>query len=158
MDLRQKIMTLSQAAELREKWRQQGETVIFTNGVFDILHAGHVQYLTEARKLGDHLILGLNSDSSVKKIKGPERPVQKEQDRAIILAGLWAVDVIILFETETPIDLITTLKPDILVKGGDYTFDEIVGAPEVTKAGGEVRTIRFVEGRSTTNIIQRIRE
>ncbi len=156
MDLEAKIVSLKEAKEIMEKWKNANEKVCFTNGVFDILHSGHVKYLTEARKLGDHLVLGLNTDDSVKRLKGPTRPIQNEHDRGIILAGLWAIDLVIPFSEDTPYNLITNLKPDILIKGGDYTFDTIVGAPEVAAYGGEVKTINFVEGKSTTNIIEKI--
>jgi rfaE bifunctional protein nucleotidyltransferase chain/domain len=156
MRLEEKIVGLPEAKKIVAEWKGEGKKVCFTNGVFDILHAGHVKYLAEARRLGDRLVLGLNTDSSVKKIKGPSRPIQDENDRAIILAGLWAVDLIVLFSEETPYNLIVSLMPDVLIKGGDYTFDTIVGAPEVIENGGEVRTINFVEGKSTTNIIGKI--
>ena len=156
MDLEAKIVSLEKAIEIRKNWKIDGKKVCFTNGVFDILHPGHVKYLSEARHLGDYLILGLNTDKSVKRLKGPTRPIQNEQDRAIILAGMCAVDLIIYFTDDTPYHLITTLLPDVLIKGGDYTFDTIVGAPEVTENGGVVKTINFVEGKSTTNIIKKI--
>ncbi len=156
MDLEGKIVSLEKAKEIRGKLKQDGKKVCFTNGVFDILHPGHVKYLTEARKLGDFLVLGLNMDASVKRLKGPTRPIQNEDDRAAVLAGLWAVDLIVHFSEDTPYNLITALMPDVLIKGGDYTFDTIVGAPEVAANGGEVKTINFVEGKSTTNIIKKI--
>lgn len=156
LNLEAKIVSRAKAKELAELRKQKGDSVVFTNGVFDILHAGHVQYLSEAKKLGDFLILGLNSDSSVKRLKGPERPIQKQQDRAIILAGLWAVDLVVLFEEDTPLELIELIQPSILVKGGDYTFDTIVGAREVARSGGIVKTISLVEGKSTTNLIKLI--
>ncbi len=156
MDLEAKIVSMEEAKTIVNKWKEAGEKVCFTNGVFDILHPGHVKYLTEARLLGDHLVLGLNTDDSVKRLKGPTRPIQNENDRAAVLAGLWAVDLIVHFSEDTPYDIITTLMPNVLIKGGDYTFDTIVGAPEVAANGGEVRTINFVEGKSTTNIIGKI--
>ncbi len=156
MILEEKIVELKQAKIIMDQWKAQGDRVCFTNGVFDILHPGHVKYLTEARRMGDHLVLGLNTDESVKRLKGPTRPIQSENDRAVVLAGLWAIDLVVLFPDDTPYKLITTLLPDILIKGGDYTFDTIVGAVEVTESGGEVRTINFVEGKSTTNIINKI--
>ena len=158
MNLHDKIVNLQQAIEIRTRWKQGGEKVVFTNGCFDILHPGHVLYLTEAREMGDHMILGLNTDASVQRLKGPSRPIQSENDRAIVVAGLWAIDLIVLFDEDTPFNLITSLMPDILVKGGDYTFDTIVGAPEVAAAGGEVRTIEFVAGKSTTRIISKMLE
>lgn len=156
LNLEAKIVSREKAKEIADLHKEKGDTVVFTNGVFDILHAGHVQYLSEAKKLGDFLILGLNSDSSVKRLKGPERPIQKQQDRAIILSGLWSVDLVVLFEEDTPLELIKLIQPSILVKGGDYTFDTIVGAREVTSSGGIVKTISLVEGKSTTNIIKLI--
>jgi len=130
---------------------------VFTNGVFDILHAGHVTYLAEARALGDVLVLGLNTDASVRRLKGPERPINNENDRATVVAALRAVDHVVLFDDDTPIRVITALLPDVLVKGGDYTRDTIVGADEVEANGGRVVTIPLLEGRSTTNIINRAR-
>lgn len=156
LNLEAKIVSRVKAKEIADLHKEKGDTVVFTNGVFDILHAGHVQYLSEAKKLGDFLILGLNSDSSVKRLKGPGRPIQKQQDRAIVLSGLWSVDLVVLFEEDTPLELIKLLQPSILVKGGDYTFDTIVGAKEVTDLGGIVKTISLVEGKSTTNIIKLI--
>lgn len=158
MNLKEKIVSLNQAIHIRAQWKDANEKVVFTNGCFDILHPGHVLYLNEARLMGDHMILGLNTDASVKRLKGPTRPIQSENDRAIVAAGLWAIDLIVLFDEDTPFSLITTLMPDVLVKGGDYTFDTIVGAPEVAAAGGEVRTIDFVEGKSTTRIISKMTE
>lgn len=156
MNLHDKIVNLPKAAAIRAQWEKAAEKVVFTNGCFDILHPGHVLYLTEARKMGDHLILGLNTDASVQRLKGPNRPIQSENDRAIVAAGLWAIDLVVFFDEDTPINLIKTLMPDVLVKGGDYTFDTIAGAPEVVAAGGEVRTIDFVAGKSTTRIIAKM--
>ncbi|KAA3618902.1 MAG: D-glycero-beta-D-manno-heptose 1-phosphate adenylyltransferase [Calditrichaeota bacterium] len=158
MDLNEKIVDLEQAVQIRSRWKDADEKVVFTNGCFDILHPGHVLYLTEARMMGDHMILGLNTDASVQRLKGPGRPIQSENDRAIVAAGLWAIDLIVLFDEDTPYDLIKTLMPDVLVKGGDYTFDTIVGAPVVAASGGEVKTIDFVEGKSTTRIISKMIE
>ena len=129
---------------------------MFTNGCFDILHIGHIRYLQEAKKLGDILIVGLNSDASVKRIKGPERPVNSEQDRAELLCALGCVDYVVIFEEDTPIDLIIKVQPDVLVKGGDYINEYVVGTKEVEARGGELVLIPFVEGRSTTNIIKKI--
>ncbi|MDH3393789.1 MAG: D-glycero-beta-D-manno-heptose 1-phosphate adenylyltransferase [Desulfobulbaceae bacterium] len=135
-----------------------GRKVVFTNGCFDILHTGHVTYLEAARSLGDCLIVGLNSDSSIKAIKGPERPINKEQDRARLLAALGCVDHVVLFEEETPIKVITALLPDVLIKGGDWAIDQIVGGKEVTEAGGTVANIPLVADFSTTSLIERIRQ
>lgn len=130
---------------------------MFTNGVFDILHAGHVMYLEAARAMGDVLVVGMNTDESVRRIKGPTRPVNDQQDRALVLAALRCVDHVVLFDQDTPINLITTIMPDVLVKGGDYTRDTIVGADEVEAGGGTVATIPLLDGRSTTNTIAKAR-
>jgi rfaE bifunctional protein nucleotidyltransferase chain/domain len=132
-----------------------GDRVVFTNGCFDILHAGHVELLARCRDLGEHVVLGLNSDASVKGLKGPNRPVNDQLSRAIVLAGLSFVDAIIIFEEDTPLELITKIKPDILVKGGDYKASEVVGADVVKQNGGEVKIIPLVEGYSTTAIINK---
>jgi D-beta-D-heptose 7-phosphate kinase/D-beta-D-heptose 1-phosphate adenosyltransferase len=129
--------------------------VIFTNGVFDILHAGHVTYLEEARALGDVLVVGLNSDDSVRRLKGPTRPVNTQEDRARVLGALRCVDHVIVFDDDTPLAVITALIPDVLVKGGDYTRDTVVGADVVEHYGGSVVIIPLLEGRSTTSIIAR---
>ena len=145
-----KIITGSQWGEIRDGYH----SVVFTNGCFDVLHRGHVTYLAQARDLGDCLVVGLNSDTSVKRLKGENRPVNSENDRAIVLAALSFVDYIILFEEDTPKNLIEQVKPDILVKGGDYQIENIVGADFVTENGGKVLTIPFVDGYSSTKIIQ----
>lgn len=132
-------------------------TVVFTNGVFDILHAGHVTYLQEARALGDVLIVGMNSDASVRRLKGPSRPVNPEADRATVLAALRCVDHVLIFEDDTPLACIEAILPNVLVKGGDYTRDTVVGADAVESNGGKVVLIPLLEGRSTTNIITRAR-
>ena len=138
-------------------WKNEGKKVVFTNGVFDLLHIGHITYMAKAAELGDKLVIGLNSDSSVKRIKGEDRPVNDQNSRAALLAALFFVDAIVVFEEDTPINVITTLMPDILVKGADYSIENIVGAKEVIADGGEVKTINFVEGYSSTSIIQKIR-
>ena len=140
------------------QWQSGGKKVVFTNGVFDLLHIGHITYLAKAAELGDKLVIGLNSDSSVKRIKGEDRPVNDQNSRAALLAALFFVDAIVVFEEDTPINVITTLMPDILVKGADYSIENIVGAKEVMAKGGEVKTIDFVEGYSSTSIIKKIRE
>ncbi len=134
--------------------KAEGKKIVFTNGCFDLLHVGHVRYLQEAKKLGDALVVGINSDASVKRLKGPTRPVQNEQDRAEILAALEAVDATVLFTEDTPENLIHKVKPDILVKGGDWKIDSIVGAPFVMSYGGKVMSLQFVDGKSTTKIIE----
>jgi D-beta-D-heptose 7-phosphate kinase/D-beta-D-heptose 1-phosphate adenosyltransferase len=137
--------------------QEQGKKIVFTNGCFDILHRGHVAYLNQARDLGDLLIVGINSDESVKRLKGPERPVNMLEDRAYVLSALKSVDYVIPFEEDTPLDLINLIMPDILVKGGDYTIDRIVGAQEVLAHGGRVEIIPFVPGKSTSAIIDTIK-
>ena len=135
---------------------KQASQIVFTNGCFDILHAGHVQYLQQARSQGDFLVVGLNSDASVKRLKGPQRPIQNENDRALILAALACVNAVLIFSEDTPLNLITSLQPNILVKGGDWKVDQIVGGPEVVAMGGEVRSLMFKEGSSTTSIVDKI--
>ena len=139
-------------------WKGEGKKVVFTNGVFDLLHIGHITYLAKAAELGDKLVIGLNSDSSVKRIKGEDRPVNDQNSRAMLLAALFFVDAVVVFEEDTPQQLITALLPDILVKGADYAIENIVGAKEVIANGGEVKTINFVDGYSSTSIIQKIRD
>ena len=131
--------------------------IVFTNGCFDILHFGHVHYLLEAKKLGNLLVIGLNSDDSVRRLKGPSRPINGEMERAFVLAALACVDYVTLFEEDTPENLIKTVKPDVLVKGGDYALAQIVGADFVKQHGGTVTTIPFVEGYSSTRIIEQLK-
>ena len=153
-------MTSASSDQLRtlvDTLRGAHKRIVFTNGVFDILHAGHTTYLDAARALGDVLIVGLNSDASVKRLKGPERPINTESDRATVLEALRSVDYVVLFEQDTPLELITMIVPDVLVKGGDYTRQTIIGADVVEQHGGRVVTIPLVEGRSTTNVINRAR-
>jgi len=156
--LQSKLFTLDELAVKRQQWKTEGRKVVFTNGVFDLLHVGHLSYLSAAADLGDKLIIGLNSDTSTKRLKGPARPVNAEYSRSVMLASIFFIDAVVLFEEDTPIIPITTLLPDILVKGGDYTIDQIVGAPEVLANGGEVKVINFVDGYSSTGIINRIRD
>ena len=139
-------------------WKESGEIIVFTNGCFDILHAGHVKYLQIARDLGDALIVGLNSDASVNRLKGSRRPIVEESDRALVLGALEAIDVVVLFDEETPARLINMLIPDILVKGGDYRPQEIIGYDTVTRNGGRVVVIPFLEGRSTSSLIEKIKK
>ena len=152
-----KITDISSLKRKLAAWRFQDKKIVFTNGVFDLLHTGHITYLTKAAELGEKLIIGLNADASVKRLKGSDRPVNNENSRALLLAALFFVDAIVLFDDDTPLDLITQLMPDILVKGADYTIDNIVGAKEVIANGGEVKTIDFVDGFSSTSIIQKIK-
>lgn len=136
--------------------RATAKSLVFTNGVFDLLHRGHVTYLLAARNEGDKLMVGLNADASVKRLKGESRPIQSEEDRALILASLASCDCIVIFDEDTPKDLIDFVIPDILVKGGDYKIEDIVGRATVEKHGGEVKTIPFVEGKSTTGIVRKM--
>jgi rfaE bifunctional protein nucleotidyltransferase chain/domain len=152
-----KISDLPKLQASISAWKSEGKKVVFTNGVFDLLHIGHITYMAKAAELGDKLVIGLNSDSSVKRIKGNDRPVNDQNSRAALLAALFFVDAIVVFDEDTPINAITTLMPDILVKGADYSVENIVGAKEVIANGGEVKTINFVEGYSSTSIIQKIR-
>ena len=156
MKIENKIMSMENAKIQIKKWQNNDEKVVFTNGCFDVLHAGHIKYLFKAKSLGNHLVIGLNTDSSVRILKGKNRPLQDEQDRALILAALEAVDLVILFDEDTPLEIITFLKPGILVKGSDYTIDNIVGAKEIVQWGGKVETIEFVNGKSTSLIIEKM--
>ena len=151
------IISRETIGEICNELRVTNKQIVFTNGCFDILHAGHVTYLESAKRLGDILIIGLNSDGSVKRLKGKSRPVNSEHDRAIVLGALKAVDFVVYFEEDTPLELIKIVKPDFLVKGGDYKIENIVGADVVQDKGGEVFVIPFVEGKSTTNIINKMR-
>src|SRR5712672_1446485 len=154
----QKILSHFQLQQERARLRAAGETLVFTNGVFDILHVGHVRYLAEARALGDALVIAINSDRSVRELKGLDRPLTKENDRAEILAALRAVDYVTIFDDVSPRSLIARLLPDVLVKGGDYTLDQIHGREEVEAAGGRVVSLPFVEGMSTSQIIERMKK
>ncbi len=149
-------MTRSEAA----RWRQQRNgTVVFTNGVFDLLHPGHIDVLTGARAQGERLVVGVNSDASARRLgKGPDRPVRSEAERAYVLAGLAAVDVVVIFDEDTPLELVRALQPDVIVKGGDYAPDTVVGADLVAARGGRVVIIPLTPGQSTTSIINRLRE
>ena len=140
----------------RERLRQLGKRIVFTNGCFDLLHPGHVRYLAQARALGDALIVAINSDRSVSELKGKGRPILNEQERAEVLSGLESVDFVIVFDEQTPQQLIAAILPDILVKGGDWTIDKIVGREEVEAAGGQVYSLPYVEQQSTSEIIARI--
>jgi len=153
-----KISNLSSLKTQVEEWKSEGKKVVFTNGVFDLVHIGHLTYLSKAAELGDKLIIGLNSDSSVKRIKGESRPINDQNSRAALLASFFFVDAVVLFEEDTPLNLISTLLPDVLIKGADYSIENIVGAKEVIANGGEVKTITFVDGYSSTSIIQKIQQ
>lgn len=144
--------------ELSEKLKSDGKTIVFTNGCFDILHSGHVIYLQKAKQQGDILILGLNSDASVRRLKGEKRPINSEMDRAIVISELKSIDYVVIFEEDTPLEIISLVVPNKLVKGGDYKKDDVVGKDIVESNGGEVVIIPFVDGKSTTNIINKINE
>ena len=148
---------LTELTRRRNGWRTYSQRTVFTNGVFDLVHPGHLTYLAEAAALGQRLIVGVNSDASVRRLKGAERPIIPLADRMRLLAGLFYVDAVVAFDQDTPRELITTLRPDVLVKGGDYAADTIVGAPEVRGWGGEVRVLPFRDGYSSTELIERIR-
>ncbi|MFT5055817.1 MAG: rfaE bifunctional protein nucleotidyltransferase chain/domain [Pseudoalteromonas distincta] len=155
--IKDKIFSTNTAlAKQVNSWQLHNEKVVFTNGCFDILHLGHIDYLTKAADLGDRLIIAVNTDASVSVLKGPSRPIIDEETRAMKLASLVFVDAVILFGEETPLQLITEVRPNVLVKGGDYTIDTIVGASEVQDNGGEVVVIPFLEGHSTTSIVNKI--
>ncbi|MBP7184122.1 MAG: D-glycero-beta-D-manno-heptose 1-phosphate adenylyltransferase [Saprospiraceae bacterium] len=154
--IQEKIRTAHQAKQIIQCWKILNDKIIFTNGCFDILHEGHVTYLAQARAKGSRLIVGLNSDASIKRIKGENRPIQNEKSRALILATLLVVDTVVIFDEDTPLELIKACKPDVLVKGGDYKIDEIVGHDFVTSYGGEVITLPYVDGHSTTSIIENV--
>ncbi|MDI1297890.1 bifunctional D-glycero-beta-D-manno-heptose-7-phosphate kinase/D-glycero-beta-D-manno-heptose 1-phosphate adenylyltransferase HldE [Methylotenera sp.] len=151
-----KICDGAQLAELVSRWKANQQKIVFTNGCFDLLHAGHVTYLEAAKKTGDKLVLGLNTDRSVSALKGPTRPVVHEGDRARVLAALASVDAVILFDEDTPLQLIDAIRPDVIVKGDDYTEDQVVGGTEVKSWGGSVKLIPLVQGRSTSNIIKKL--
>lgn len=153
-----KIFTLPELLKQLKRWRMLGRRIVFTNGVFDILHEGHIASLSEAASYGNILIVGVNTDASVKRLKGESRPVNNQQSRSLLLASLVMTDAIILFEEDTPHHLITSIMPDVLVKGGDYTIEQIVGAKEVMDNGGEVKIAPILEGFSTTSIIERMKQ
>ncbi|HOI31799.1 MAG: D-glycero-beta-D-manno-heptose 1-phosphate adenylyltransferase [Bacteroidales bacterium] len=154
--LQNKILEPAKLENMLSLWRFQDKKIVFTNGCFDILHRGHIEYLSKAADLGDVLIVGLNTDSSVSRIKGPKRPVVDEQSRALLLAALHFSTAIVLFDESTPYDLIRKIQPDILVKGKDYKAEEVVGYDIVTAKGGKVETITLVDGFSTTGLIQKL--
>lgn len=154
--IKEKILSAGQLQQQLKRWKTFGQTIAFTNGCFDILHAGHIHSLSQAASFADVLIVGLNSDASTKRLKGEGRPVNNEDNRALILASLMMVDAVVLFDEATPLQLISTVLPDVLVKGGDYTIDTIVGAREVMANGGRVEIIPLIEGLSTTSILKKI--
>ncbi len=154
--LNEKIKNISALKRIISRLKKQGRKIVFTNGCFDLLQYGHVKYLEDAKDKGDILIVALNSDSSVKKIKGDNRPVINEKDRSGIIAGLESVDYVVLFNEETPLETIKELEPDVLVKGADWDRDNIIGSDFVIKGGGKVCTVKFIKGRSTTGLIKKI--
>lgn len=151
----QKFKNAAEAAAIVQSWQDAGQEVVFTNGVFDILHVGHVRYLQASRLLGDKLIIGLNADDSVRRLKGDSRPINNLEARAEVLAALQCVDLITFFEEDTPLEIISLILPDILTKGGDYSIDKIVGAEIVQDQGGTVHSIDFIPGYSTTGILNK---
>lgn len=153
----EKIYTLPELLLQIKRWRLKSKKIVFTNGVFDIVHEGHIASLSEAASHADILIVGLNADASVKRLKGESRPVNSENSRALILASMLMTDAIVIFEEDTPLNLITAIMPDVLVKGGDYTLEQIVGAKEVMANGGEVVIAPILKGFSTTSIIERMK-
>jgi D-beta-D-heptose 7-phosphate kinase/D-beta-D-heptose 1-phosphate adenosyltransferase len=153
-----RIMDLVNVQRMANIWRMKGDRIVFTNGCFDILHRGHVEYLEEAASLGDRLVIGLNSDESVRRQgKGPDRPLNDQDSRAKVLTALRHVDAVVIFDQDTPLELIQALGPDILVKGGDWSEDRIVGAEYVRSYGGDVRSLKLVDGFSTTGLVEKIR-
>ena len=154
--IKSKIIDFSEIRNLVSTWKSEGQSIVFTNGCFDVLHYGHVSYLSEAKDLGNKMIIGLNSDASVRRLKGETRPVNGQMERATLLAALSFVDAVVIFDEDTPENLIKAIKPDILIKGGDYTFETIVGADFVSSYGGIVKTIPLVENFSTTKILKRL--
>jgi D-beta-D-heptose 7-phosphate kinase/D-beta-D-heptose 1-phosphate adenosyltransferase len=151
-----RVISRAELIEVRRELKKNGRRIVFTNGCFDLLHRGHIEYLAKAKSLGDILIVGLNADDSVRRLKGPNRPITPQEDRAAILAALAVVDYVCIFDEDTPYELIRAVVPDILVKGADWTVDDVVGKDIVEAAGGSVQTIEFLPNRSTTNIIQKI--
>lgn len=158
MRIQSKIISAAQLNLLRSRLSRQKKKVVFTNGTFDILHRGHVTYLEQARAAGDVLVVGVNSDSSVRAYKGPGRPVNQQADRLFVLAALQCVDYVVLFSDSTPLNLILKLRPDVLAKGADWKLADIVGAKEVMSWGGSVKRLRFVKGRSSTRVINKLAE
>ena len=144
--------------EIINRIKAEKKKIVFTNGCFDLLHVGHIRYLAQAKRVGDFLIIGLNSDSSVKKLKGKDRPINSFEDRATLLSAIESVDVVIMFEEQTPENLIKDIVPDILVKGGDYNIEDIVGYQTVMQNGGQVKTLSFYDGYSSTNYINKIKK
>jgi len=156
MSTANKLLTFDEALKKVTQWKTKGGKVVFSNGCFDIIHAGHVDYLEKAKQKGDYLIVGLNSDNSVRRIKGKDRPIVDEVSRSRVLTALAFVDAVVMFDEDTPIELIKAIMPDILVKGKDYDISNIIGADIVLQNGGKVETIELTKGLSTTNVINKI--
>ncbi|ALI98956.1 D-glycero-beta-D-manno-heptose 1-phosphate adenylyltransferase [Rufibacter tibetensis] len=152
----EKILSLPQLLSTVKEWQVQNHKIVFTNGCFDIVHVGHVDYLERARLLGDKLVVGVNTDQSVSRLKGPSRPLQDEMSRIRVMASFWFIDAVVLFDQETPLELITAVEPDILVKGDDYAIENIVGHDVVLAKGGVVKTIPLVKGYSTSQVVAKI--
>lgn len=156
--VRAKIATSVAESTLIKDWKLEGQKIVFTNGCFDIVHRGHIDYLSRAASLGDKLVIGLNTDASIKRIKGDSRPIQDQESRAMLLAALCFVDAVIFFDEDTPYNLINELQPDVLVKGADYKKENIVGYDIVIQNGGSVQTLNFIEGYSTSHLIAKIKQ
>ena len=151
-------MTLEDFSEIRKRIKDEGKKLVFTNGCFDIIHRGHIEYLIQAKSLGDYLIVAINSDESVRKIKGSSRPINNEEDRMYVLENLKPVDFVIIFKEDTPYEIIKNIMPDILVKGGDWKVDDIVGSDIVNASGGKTLSLKYVKDYSTTNVIRKLNE
>ncbi|RZM26883.1 MAG: D-glycero-beta-D-manno-heptose 1-phosphate adenylyltransferase [Pedobacter sp.] len=156
--LAQKIVSGNGLTEKIKDWKDHGKKIVFTNGCFDLIHPGHIAYLNEAASLGDVLVVGLNTDQSVKKLKGADRPINNEFSRAQLLAAMFFVDAVVFFNDDTPLSLIKSVEPDVLVKGGDYQLENIVGAAETLERGGQVEVLSFLPGYSSTSIIEKIKK
>jgi len=152
------LIDLNDILDIINKLKASGKKIVFTNGCFDIIHPGHIAYLSETKALGDVLIIGLNSDNSIRRLKGDGRPINNQDDRAVVLSALKPVDYVVYFDEDTPLNLIKAIMPDVIAKGGDYDIDSIVGADVVRSAGGEVKVIPFVKGKSTSAILEKIRK
>ncbi len=157
-EIQSKIQSWDEAQQTVREWQSQGERVVFTNGCFDLMHYGHVHYLADAKDCGNRLVVGVNADESVQRLKGPQRPIQDERSRIHVLASLACVDLVVLFKEDTPLDLITMLQPNVLVKGGDWLPQQIVGSEVVLAKGGEVFSLPYMDGFSTTSIEEKIRK
>lgn len=157
-EIQQKVINREQAFEIAEKAKKSGKKMVFSNGCFDIVHHGHVDYLSKAADFGDTLLIGLNTDDSVRRLKGKDRPLNPQNSRALLLAAMQFVDYVVSFDEDTPYELIKTVQPDILVKGNDYKAEDVVGYDVVTARGGDVKTVDLVDGFSTSGIIERIKK